>query len=178
MHRWSTLSLASAAVVLALASAASAQQVRRAEPLRGGNENPPIVTDGTGNFRARLFPDRIEDRLRYDVLSEEGEEVSDVTQAHLHVANPGNNGGIVAFLCSNVGTPGGVTAPECPDSPGEVEGEITAEDVLVDNPDGVLTAGDLEGLERLIRQGAIYVNIHTNDHGGGEVRGQMTPRTR
>jgi hypothetical protein len=28
---------------------------------------------------------------------------SDALQAHLHIANPGNNGGIVVFLCSNHG---------------------------------------------------------------------------
>ena len=42
-----TVSLAAAGCVLLLADGASAQQIRRAEPLRGGNENPPVVTDGT-----------------------------------------------------------------------------------------------------------------------------------
>ena len=94
-----------------LGDAASAQQVRQAERLLGGNENPPVITDGTGNFRARLFDDRIEFRLRYDV----GFDDSDVTQAHLHIANPGNNGAIVAFLCSNVGnTPAGATEQRMP----------------------------------------------------------------
>jgi CHRD domain len=171
-----TVSLASAVCVLLRANGASAQ-VRRAEPLRGGNENPPVLTDGTGNFRAELSPDGPTFRLLYDVLSEEGD--SDVTQAHLHVGNPGNNGGIVVFLCANdpIVTPPPATARECPDSPNVVEGEIVEDDVLAD-PDGVLEAGDLEGLVRLIRQGAVYVNVHTDEHTGGEVRGQMSPRIR
>jgi hypothetical protein len=175
MHRWSTLALASAAVVLTVATAASAQQVRRAEALRGANENPPVLTDGSGAFRARLFPDRIEFRLRYDVAA----TASDVTQAHLHVANPGNNGGIVVFLCANdpIVTPPGATARPCPPSPDEVTGEIVAGDVLAD-ADGVLTAGDLAGLSRLIRQGAVYANVHSTDHPSGEVRGQLSPRRR
>jgi CHRD domain len=178
MRRIATVVLASTALLLALAEAASAQQIRRAEPLLGGNENPPVVTDGTGRFRAEIFNDRIEFRLRYDVAADETPD-SDVTQAHLHAANPGVNGGIVVFLCANdpIVTPAPATARECPPSPNTVEGEIVADDVLAD-ADGVLQAGDLEGLARLIRQGAIYVNVHSNDHGSGEVRGQMSPRIR
>lgn len=182
MRCWTTFSLASAALVLLVADGASAQQVRRAEPMRGGNENPPVFSDGTGRFRARLFDDRIEFRLRYDVASEDPDNgPSDVTQAHLHVGNPGNNGGIVAFLCVNPPLPAppspATTPSACPSSPGEVEGEIVADDVLAD-ADGVLEAGDLDGLMKLIRQGSVYANAHTNAHGSGEVRGQVAPRIR
>jgi hypothetical protein len=69
-----------------------------AERLLGGNENPPVISDGSGRFRARVSEDRIGFTLRYDVASED----SDVTQAHLHIQNPGNNGGIVVFLCSGI----------------------------------------------------------------------------
>ena len=179
MHRSFTVLLASAALVTLLADSAWSQQVRRAEPLRGANENPPVVTDGSGNFRARLFQNRIEYRLRYDIASEE--TASDATAAHLHVANPGNNGGIVAFLCAN-SPPDGVTTPTCPESPGVVEGEIVADDVLeVSEGDPAVTvveAGDLDALARLIRQGAVYANVHSNDHPAGEVRGQLSPRIR
>ena len=52
-------------------------------------------------------------------------------QAHLHIANPGNNGGIVVFLCSNLGnTPGRREVRECPPSPNPVTGDIVAADVL------------------------------------------------
>ncbi len=180
MRRIATVVLASTALLLVLGEAASAQQIRRAEPLLGGNENPPVVTDGTGRFRAQIFDDRIEFRLRYDVASEGDDGPSDVTQAHLHVANPGINGGIAAFLCTNLGN--SATAPECPASPDEVEGEIVAADVLAvtegDPPVEILEAGDLEGLALLIRQGSVYANVHSDDHPGGEVRGQLSPRVR
>ena len=173
MRCWSTILFATAGCVL-LADAAPAQQVRQAERLRGGNENPPVITDGLGRFRAELLPDRISFRLRYDIAT----ELSDVQQAHLHVANPGNNGGIVVFLCSNLGnSPDGVTARDCPLSPGVVEGDIVATDVLAD-AEGSVVAGDLDGLVRLIKQGAIYANVHSDDHPAGEIRGQMSPRTR
>jgi CHRD domain len=179
MKRLGLMILASAGCMLVLGDAASAQQVRRAERLLGGNENPPVITDGTGNFRARLFDDRIEFRLRYDV----GFDDSDVTQAHLHIANPGNNGTIVAFLCSNVGnTPAGATVRACPPSPEVIEGDIVAADVqAVSEGDPAVTiieAGDLEGLARLIRQSSVYANVHSDDFPAGEIRGQLNPRER
>lgn len=177
MQRFATVLLVSAMFLPALGDPGSAQQVR-AERLLGGNENPPVISDGSGRFRARLLDDRIRFRLSYDVAS----EGSDVLQAHLHIANPGNNGGIVAFLCSNVEMPPAIQ-PDCPDSPGEVSGDIFAGDVMEVTsgpPDEVviIEAGDLEGLQRLIDQGSVYANVHTDDHMGGEVRGQLEPRRR
>jgi len=179
------LLLLSAALVLVLGGTGSAQDVeslrglQSAERLLGGNENPPVISDGSGRFRATLFNDRIAFTLRYDVASED----SDVTQAHLHIQNPGNNGGIVAFLCTNLGnTPEGATQRDCPASPGEVDGDIVAGDVAMvaegDPPVTIIEAGDLEGLARLIDQGAVYANVHSDDHPGGEIRGQLNPRRR
>ena len=153
----------------------------KAERLVGGNENPPVVSEGSGMFRAWFRHDGIAFRLRYDVASED----SDITQSHLHIANPGNNGGIVVFLCTNLGnTPMGATARDCPPSPGEVTGTIVMNDVQTvtegEPPDQitVIEAGDFEGLIRLIKQGAVYANVHTDAHEGGEIRGQLNPRPR
>jgi hypothetical protein len=181
MKRLGLTMSASAGCMLALGGTALGQDVERAERLRGGNENPPVISDGTGNFRATIFDDRIEFRLRYDV--EAGD--SDVREAHLHIANPGNNGGIVAFLCSNVGnTPPGATVRECPESPEVITGDIVADDVLAvtegDPPatTTIIEAGDLEGLARLIQQSSVYANVHTDDFPAGEIRGQLNPRRR
>jgi len=178
MRCLSTLSLASAVCALMLADAASAQ-VRQAERLRGGNENPPVISSGNGNFRAERSGDQIDFRLRYDLAPEDAE--SDVTQAHLHIANPGNNGPIVVFLCSNArNEPDGVTVRACPPSPNVVEGTIVAADVigLTEGDTVIIEAGDLNGLFRLMTQGAVYVNVHSGDHPSGEVRGQIRPRAR
>ena len=185
MRRFAAMLAWSAALLFALGNGGSAQQGKserlhvKSERLLGGNENPPVISDGSGTFRAQLKSDRIPFELRYDVAS----EASDVTQAHLHIANPGNNGGIVVFLCSNLGnTPVGATVRECPDSPGKVTGDITEGDVQPvsegDPAVEIIAAGDLEGLIRLIQQSAVYANVHTDDHPGGEVRGQMEPRRR
>jgi len=160
----------------------------KAERLVGGNENPPVVSEGSGMFKAWFRHDGIAFQLRYDVASEASDlapEGSDITQSHLHIANPGTNGGIVVFLCTNLGnTPMGATMRECPPSPGVVTGSIVMGDVQTvtsgEPPDQttIIEAGDLEGLSRLIKQGAVYANVHTDAHGGGEVRGQLNPRPR
>jgi CHRD domain len=179
MRRFAAMLSVSAAFVLVLSQGGSAQD-ESAERLLGGNENPPVISEGSGRFTATIFEDRIAFELSYDVASED----SDVTQAHLHIENPGNNGGIVVFLCSNppVEPPEGVTQRECPASPGEVEGDINEEDVLqvaVGNPPvTIIKALDLEGLARLIEQSSVYANVHSDKHPAGEIRGQLNPRRR
>jgi hypothetical protein len=170
MGRLWALLLVSSAFVMVLADAALAQQRRVSGSVRGGAENPPVVSEGKGTFRVDIFGDAIEYLLSYDVPD------GTVTQAHLHVANPGVNGPIAAFLCANGDLkPDDGAVPDCPVSAGEVEGVLTEDDVLAaDN----LAAGDLDGLARLIRQSAIYVNVHTVANLGGEIRAQMSPRER
>ena len=178
MRRFAIVLVSSAAFLPALGSAEAADQ-ERAQRLLGGNENPPVISEGSGRFTATSEKGAIEFRLRYDVGSAE----SDAQQAHLHIANSGTNGPIVVFLCSNLGnTPPGATGRACPPSPAEVTGDIVADDVLAasegDPAVEIIAAGALEGLKRLIEQGSVYVNVHTDDHPAGEIRGQMNPRRR
>ena len=165
----------SGACLFALGSAGSAQQVS-SEDLLGGHENPPVISTGSGDFTGSIEVDRIPFTLTYDV----GAAGSAPDQAHLHIANPGNNGGIVVFLCTNLGnTPVGAQVRACPPSPGEVTGDILAADVqaVVDGDPAtgtqVIGAGDLEGLKLLVQQGAVYANVHTPAHASGEIRGQL-----
>ena len=178
MRRFATTLMVSAIFLPALGNADTADD-NRAGRLLGGNENPPVISDGSGSFTATSEGDAIAFQLTYDVGSTE----NDAQQAHLHIGNPGTNGPIVVFLCSNVDDPP-TTHPDCPDSPGEVNGEIFAEDVMEvtegEPPDEVviIEAEDLEGLQRLIDQGSVYANVHTDNHIGGEIRGQLEPRRR
>jgi hypothetical protein len=100
--------LLSTALAFAASDAAQAQQTGRAERLLGGNENPPVISDGTGQFLPEISDDQLSFELSYDGLA-------DVQEAHLHIANPSNNGGIVMFLCSNLGNvPAGATIARMP----------------------------------------------------------------
>ena len=178
MRRFATTLMVSAIFLPALGNADTADD-DRAGRLLGGNENPPVISDGSGSFTATSEGDAIAFQLSYDVGSSE----NDAQQAHLHIGNPGTNGPIVVFLCSNIdNTPEGATERACPPSPGEVTGDIVADDVLAvsqgDPAVEIIAAGDLEGLKLLIEQSSVYVNVHTNDHPAGEIRGQMNPRRR
>lgn len=134
------------------------------------DENPPIITSADGRFKAKIHNDRIDFRLEYDGIE------SNIRQAHIHVENPGRNGPIAVFLCTNLGnTPLGATDRPCPASPGTVEGSIVADDVIMA---GNVPAGDLDAIAQILRQGAAYINVHSFDHPGGEIRGQVSPRRR
>jgi hypothetical protein len=67
--------------------------------LRGFNEVPSISSAGEGRFEAELIPENgsIEYTLRYSGLE------SAVTQAHIHFSQAATNGGIIVFLCTNLG---------------------------------------------------------------------------
>ncbi len=169
---FSTLALLASAALLLHVSAPSPALSAEDAKLRGADENPPVVSDGEGHYKAMIRNDRIRFELRYDLPA----GPSDVTQAHIHVENPGTNGPNAVFLCTNLGnTPFGATARPCPPSPGIVMGDIIAADV---QNAGNLTAGNLEGLARLVTDGATYVNVHSGDNPSGELRGQVNERKR
>jgi hypothetical protein len=136
--------------------------------LIGYREVPAISTEGGGTFRAKMVGhDAFTFRLSYDDLS------SHVQQAHIHFGQKSVNGGIAVFLCSNLGNgPAGTAA--CPDS-GEVTGTITAAQVVGPEGQGI-SAGEFDEVLDAIRAGVAYVNVHTDNFTGGEIRGQLGSR--
>jgi hypothetical protein len=99
-------------------------------------------------------------QLTYSGLS------SVATAAHIHFAQRGVNGGVVAFPC------GGGGKPACPPNGGTVNGTITASDILAVAEQGV-AAGDFAGVVRAIQSGTAYVNVHSTQFPAGEIRGQI-----
>jgi len=97
---------------------------------------------------------------------------SDVTQAHLHFAQSGVNGGIVVFLCTNLGN-GPIGTPACPTGAGEVSGTFDASDVSAGAASQGIDAGQFNKLLRALKAGALYANVHTSDFPSGEIRGQV-----
>jgi hypothetical protein len=134
--------------------------------LSGFNEVPPINSPGSGRFQATIFSDHLTYTLTYSGLT------SDATQSHVHFGQPGVNGGVYFFLCSNVGTPAGITTPACPVSGGTVTGTITAADIIP-VPTQNITAGDFASAVKIILAGVGYANVHSNNFKAGEIRGQV-----
>jgi hypothetical protein len=155
--------VAIASVVATTALAGGGSKVR--EELTGLQEVPVVLTGAEGKFKARLFSDRIEYELRYEDLE------GDVLQSHIHIGQRLANGGISAFLCTNLGngTPG---TPACPPDPATVTGTITAEDVIGPANQGI-AAGEIDELVEAIKDGWTYANVHSDLAPTGEIRGQL-----
>lgn len=155
-------------VLVALgAMSVSAQDNRRVvkATLTGYQEVPAVSSTGRGGLWLRLHDSAIEFQLSYTGLE------GDVQQAHIHLAQPGVNGGIMVFLCSNLGN-GPVGTPECPQS-GAVTGVRMGSDMTGGAAGQGVAAGEFEELLRAIRSGNTYMNVHTTKHPGGEIRGQL-----
>src|SRR5262245_59806782 len=92
--------------------------------LRGFDEVPALTTGGGGLFHATLTADEISYELSYNSAFR-----GHVLQAHIHFAQRGVNGGIVVFLCSNLGN-GPAGTQSCPAAPATISGTIHASDVI------------------------------------------------
>jgi hypothetical protein len=144
------------------------------ETLTGYEEVPAVSTVGNGQFRARISNDEtsIQWELSYSDL--EGA----IQQSHIHLGQPGVNGGISVFLCTNLGN-GPLGIQPCPAPPATISGTINASEVSPNIPATAaartqgLDTGEIGELIRAMRAGATYVNIHTVRWPGGEVRKQI-----
>ena len=140
------------------------------EALTGYEEVPAVSTTGNGEFNARISKDesRIDWELSYSDL--EGA----VQQAHIHIGQTGVNGGIMVFLCTNLGNGPAGTQP-CPAPPATISGTLVAADVVGPAAQGI-AVGELDEVIAAIRAGASYVNVHSTTFPGGEIRSQIDGR--
>jgi hypothetical protein len=170
------LKLAAIAVVCALAAASIAlasgrdhgngEHGKARAKLSGFNEVPPILSNGKASVRVTINGSSLTYRLKIS-----GTFSSNVTQAHLHFAEPGVNGGIFLFLCSNLGN-GPAGTPACPQS-GTVTRTVSAADFLA-VPAQNVPAGSFDAAMRILRSGDTYANVHTVNFPAGEIRGQVS----
>jgi hypothetical protein len=131
--------------------------------LTGFQETPSESTPGHGDFRARIAGDNINYRLHYeDFEAAEGA----TTGAHIHFGQRGVAGGVSAFLC------GGGDKPPCPPLEGTIEGVIDPADVIGPSGQGI-APGEMAELQRAMRRGYTYANVHTTLNPAGLVRGQI-----
>ena len=133
--------------------------------MSGFGEVAPIFTDGSGTFRATVQGNQLTYTETFSGLT------SNVTQSHIHFAQKGVNGGIFLFLCTNLGN-GPAGTPACPAGGGTVTRTVSGSDMLAVAAQNVPAANFAAAL-RILRSGDAYVNVHTTNFPGGEIRGQV-----
>jgi len=131
--------------------------------LEGFEEVPAISSTGTGELRIRIADD--ESSFDFE-LSYEGLEGATTTASHIHLGQKSVIGGVSVFFC------GGGGRPPCTPTSGTFTGTVTAANVIGPAGQGI-AAGEFAELLRAMRAGATYVNVHTDKHPGGEIRGQI-----
>jgi hypothetical protein len=143
--------------------------------LSGYQETPlTLSTSFRGSFRIQIDERKqeIKYRLSYGELEP---DTAVVNQAHIHIGQRAQGGGIVLFLCTNLGNaPVGSSAPACPPAPATVTGTLTVADIAVatSTPHGIV-AGEFDEVIDAIQAEVTYANVHTSNFPGGEIWGQI-----
>ena len=141
-------------VILATMGAADPASRTWTARLTGGEQNPAVTTKASGTSSVWLvaFGDSsVHYRIRTSLMT-------DVTMAHLHSGAKGQNGPVIVTL-------------ETPKKTGKAmvsEGKFHASDLS-----GPMAGMDLKAFIASCDSGNVYVNVHTQAHGDGEIRGQL-----
>jgi hypothetical protein len=136
--------------------------------LDGYQEVPAVSSEARGHAVLHVSPRG--GSLDYEVAYEGLE--GNVLQAHIHLGRPGTNGGIMVFLCSNLGN-GPAGTPVCPGPrSGSVSGSVDAAGVVGPSGQGI-AAGEFAEVLAGIRSRSAYVNVHSDLFPGGEIRGNI-----
>ena len=137
------------------------------DDLSGYNIVPTLSTGASGEFSARISKDetQISYELRYSGLN------GTATQAHIHLGRPATVGGVITFLCTNLGN-GPAGTPPCPPSSGTVTGTLTASSVIGPVAQGI-APGEFAELVRAIRAGATYADVASTNLPAGEIRANI-----
>jgi hypothetical protein len=127
-----------------LSAQGQVQGMKFTAQLSGKDESPSVDSTATGTAQFQLSPDGKE--LTYDLTTK---DLKGFMMAHIHQGKAGENGPPVAPLSMG-------------------KGKITASDLQ-----GPLSGKQLKDLVDLMSNGGAYVNIHTQQHQDGEIRGQI-----
>lgn len=117
--------------------------------LTGDQQVPPVTTDATGSASVTLIGDAMTVSGDFSGLSSPVVEIAG-TPAHIHMAPLGENGDVVFPLNVSAAEDG-------------MSGIFSLSTTLTPEQIDAFNAGEL------------YINVHTEMHQGGELRGQITP---
>jgi Cu/Zn superoxide dismutase len=138
---------------LSLAGTAYANDLKFTAELTGAQERPTLVqTEGEGEAKFESDGTSVAFELKWKNLS------SPAFAAHIHCGGPEEAGPVgVTLFAGTIGTEG------------EVQGSFTAPD-----PGNACGWDDLADVLEAMATGGAYVNIHSTQFRGGEIRGQVT----
>jgi hypothetical protein len=164
------IALPAATALLRLVPAAYAIPVTFVGNLTGANEVPPVPSPATG--LATVVLDATAQTLQINATF--SELTSNTSAAHIHCCAPlGTNAGVATTVPAFPGFPLGVTSG----SYSSAVFDLTQPTIY--NPAFVTLLGGLIQAEAAliagIQNGTTYLNIHTVNFQGGEIRGQLEP---
>ena len=123
--------------------------------LEGSQSVPPVDTSASGNAVLTVNQNQTQVSYRINLNS-----LQRMTVAHIHLGRRGQNGPIVAPLLS--------VSPAISVTRAQVMGTVSQSDLT-----GPLQGQSLADLIENMNAGNTYVNVHTEQHPGGEIRGQI-----
>jgi hypothetical protein len=138
---------------LSLAGTAYANDLKFTAELTGAQERPtPVQTEGEGEAKFESDGTSVAFELKWKNLS------TPAVAAHIHCGGPEVAGPVgVTLFAGAMGTDG------------EVQGSFTAPD-----PGNACGWEDLADVLEAMASGGAYVNVHSTQFPGGEIRGQVT----
>lgn len=118
--------------------------------LSGSNEVPAVTTDASGTATFTLTEERT---ISYTITVS---NIQNVTASHIHDAPAGVNGDVIVGLFD-----------------GPVTGSVNGTLISGTFDQSGVSQGSFEDLLAKMRAGTVYVNVHTSENLGGEIRGQI-----
>jgi hypothetical protein len=130
-----------------------AQKEKFNAKLSGQEEVPPVQTTASGMAWFKPMLDKV--WFKVNVTDMQG-----VTQAHIHIGKVGENGPVVVTLYKS-------------DTPQPINGKLAYGNITANLLEGPMKGKQLSDLATTMSNGSTYVNVHTEKHPNGEIRGQI-----
>jgi hypothetical protein len=126
--------------------------------MSGDQEVPPVDTTATGKTTFRTSNNDTSMKYKVNITG-----FSDATGAHIHMGKVGANGDVIVDLLTGM--------KKNPTKLGmAIRGNITDSSLT-----GPMQGKTIADLVNAINNGDAYVNVHTQGHPDGEIRGQIQP---
>jgi hypothetical protein len=156
------VSLAAISLVFLIGVMLTLNNMAFAEPftalMSGDQEVPPVDTTATGKTTFRTSNNDTSIKYKVNITG-----ISNATGAHIHMGKAGANGDIIVDLLTD--------KKKNPTKLGmAIRGNITDSSLT-----GPMQGKTLADLITAINNGDTYVNVHTQTHPDGEIRGQIQP---